>query len=331
MNERLRNRPTKWDTKAMRKRKRLSKTDIVALTKEYERRAKKEHREEVLFDMSEKYERSPRQIERYIQQGRKEIQAKERGKAPAVVIVGNEEARLKAAHNEVIRKAIELWITKQCPASFENLSTLKSGELDAWGIETKVVSSSQRQAVLHMASHPLYDSLRAHLVPPVVEENFWDKTFEMQEKVLGFVSEGVAALQTIEKTATEETSLSISADAWHSRPVIGLISAFTHTVFNRCLDIQDFTNWAYHAWGIVWPATGGVIITWVNEGIRLLKGMGYEPRITVTTGQVIGQSVILPRGLNERIACGNAAPTLPASIAFMLCFGNEDIKVGETI
>jgi hypothetical protein len=76
MNERLRNRPTKWDTKAMRKRKRLSKADIVALTKEYERRAKKEHREEVLFDMSEKYERSPRQLERYIQQGRQEIQAK---------------------------------------------------------------------------------------------------------------------------------------------------------------------------------------------------------------------------------------------------------------
>ena len=32
----------------------------------------------------------------------------------------------------------------------------------------------------------------------------------------------------------------------------------------------------------------------------------------------------------ERIAGGNAAPTLPASIAFMLCFGNEDIEVGET-
>jgi len=59
--------------------------------------------------------------------------------------------------------------------------------------------------------------------------------------------------------------------------------------------------------------------------------MGYEPRITVTTGQVIGQSVILPRGLNERITCGNVAPTLPASIAFMLCFGNEGIKVGENI
>ena len=55
--------------------------------------------------------------------------------------------------------------------------------------------------------------------------------------------------------------------------------------------------------------------------------MGYEPRITVTTWQVIGQSVILPRGLNEGIACGNAAPTLPASIAFVLCFGNEDIEL----
>jgi len=178
-----------------------------------------------------------------------------------------------------------------------------------------------------MASHPLYDSLRAHLVPPVVEESFWDKTFEIRDKVSGFLSKAAEALQTIEKTAAEETSLTINADAWHSRPVIGLTSAFTQTVFNRCLDIQDFTNWAYHAWGIVWPATGGVIVTWVNEGIRLLKGMGYDPRIAVTTWQVTGESVILPRGLNERIACGNAAPTLPASIAFMLCFGNEEIAI----
>ena len=39
--------------------------------------------------------------------------------------------------------------------------------------------------------------------------------------------------------------------------------------------------------------------------------------------------MILPRGLKERIAGGNAAPTLPASIAFMLCFGNEGIEAGE--
>ena len=59
----------------MRRRKRLSKRDIVALAKEYEKRIKKQGREEVFFDMSEKYERSTRQIERYIQQGRKEIRA----------------------------------------------------------------------------------------------------------------------------------------------------------------------------------------------------------------------------------------------------------------
>ena len=243
------------------------------------------------------------------------------------MIVGNEEARLKTAHNEDIRKAIELWITKQCPASFEDLSSLKSGKLDAWGIETRVIPGAQWQAMLTMASHPLYDSLRAHLVPPVVEESFWDKALEIRDKVLGFVSKAAEALQAIEKTAVEETGLTVGADAWHSEPVIGLTSAFTQTVFNRCLDIQDFTNWAYHAWGIVWPATGGAIITWVNEGIRLLKGMGYDPRIVVTTWQVMGQNVILPRGPNERIACGNAAPTLPASIAFMLCFGNEDIAI----
>ena len=31
--------------------------------------------------------------------------------------------------------------TKQCSGSFDGLATLKSGELDAWGIETKAVSS----------------------------------------------------------------------------------------------------------------------------------------------------------------------------------------------
>ena len=56
MSERLRNRPTKWDTKAMRRKRRLSKRDIILLTKEYEKRIKKEEREEVLHSLSEKYE-----------------------------------------------------------------------------------------------------------------------------------------------------------------------------------------------------------------------------------------------------------------------------------
>jgi len=97
----------------MRKRKRLSKRDIILLTKEYERRIKKEGREEVLYSLSEKYKRSIRQIERYIQQGRKEITTEEKGKLPSVVVIGNEKARLKAGHNEDIRKAIEFWISKQ--------------------------------------------------------------------------------------------------------------------------------------------------------------------------------------------------------------------------
>lgn len=311
----------------MRRKKRLSKRDIILLTKEYERRIKKEGREEVLYSLSEKYERSIRQIERYIQQGRKERTTREKGKAPSVMVIGNEKARLKAGHNEDIRKAIEFWISKQCPASFDELITLKSGELSAWGIKTKVVSDTQTQAMPTIASHPLYESLHAHLVSPVVEQNFWDKVFEIRDKALNFVKGGMEALETVEKTAIEETGLTASADSWHTEPVIGLTFAFSQTIFNQCMNIQDFTNWVYHAWGIVWPATGGVIITWLNEGIRLLKGMGYDPRIPVTTWQLTGQPVILPQGSNERIAYGDAAPTLPASIAFMLCFGNEEIVI----
>ena len=315
----------------MRRKKRISKRDIVALTKEYEKRVKKEDREKVLFSLSKKHKRSTRQIERYIQQGRKEIGTEEKGKVPPTVVVGNEKARLKAAHNEDIRKAIEVWIDKQCLASLEDLSSLKDGKLDAWGVKTKLVSSAQGQVMLTMASHPLYDSLRAHLVPLVVEESFWNKAFEIRDKALEFVKRGVEVFQAIERTAIQETGLAVTADVWQSEPVIGLTSAFTKTAFNRCLDIQDFTNWAYHAWAIVWPAIGGVIITWVNEGLRLLKGMGYDPRIALTTWQLTGQPVILPRGPNERIAYGNAALTGQVSIAFMLCFGSEEIAIAYNL
>jgi len=142
-----------------------------------------------------------------------------------------------------------------------------------------------------------------------------------------FTGHAVRCFERIVAEASLQTGLEVVADEWKRGPVIGLTSAFGETIFSQCMNIKDFTNWAYHAWAVLWPATGGIIITWLNEGIRLLKGMGYEPRITVTTWQLTGEPIVLPQGPEERIAYGNADLSCRVSVAFMLCFGNEEIAI----
>lgn len=312
----------------MRTKKRLSKKEIAALTKEYERRIKKDDREEVLYSLSKKYRRSTRQIERYIEKAKKERETKEKLSEPQVVTIRSEDTYLKAAHYEDIRQAIKLWIENQRRASPEELSGLWKGKLSAWGVEVESLPGTERRALLTMSSHALYESLGAHLMPPVVKEDFWGTVSKISTIALMLVDNSVKCFAQIAADATNQTGLPINADEWKNAPATGLTSAFTKTVFDQSMQIHSFTNWTYHAWAVLWPASGGLIITWVNEGTRLLRRMGYDPGVSLTTCYLtMVQPLLLPRSSTERVVYGNVDLHSPGSVGFLLCFGNEEIAL----
>ena len=71
MNEKIRSRLPKPDWKKILKR--ISKSDKVAIAKEYDKRLKKENRENILEHLALKWDRSTRRIEAYISEGRQII------------------------------------------------------------------------------------------------------------------------------------------------------------------------------------------------------------------------------------------------------------------
>jgi hypothetical protein len=328
MNAKLRRRPTKWESEAMMKKSRLSPKQILAINKEYERRVMKENREEVLDSLSQKYGRSARQIERYIQKVRKERELEERPTQPEAVTIQREDSRLKIAHYEDIREAIRFWIEKQHRVSAEELSDLWNGKLNAWGVEAKCLPGGERRAILTISTHALCESLQAHLSPPVVKEDFWNTVSKINDMALAFVNDSVKCFAEIASDASAQTGIAINADGWRNTPAAGLTLSFPKTVFDRSMDIHSFTNWAYHAWTVLWPVGGGLVITWLNEGVRLLKRMGYDPVVKSTTWYpTMEEPLLLPRSPTERVVYGNADLNSPGNVSFLLCFGSEQIAL----
>ena len=71
MNEKIRSRLPKPEWKKILKR--ITKSDKVAIAKEYDKRLKKESREDILEDLASKWDRSTRRIESHVSEGRQMI------------------------------------------------------------------------------------------------------------------------------------------------------------------------------------------------------------------------------------------------------------------
>jgi len=319
-------RPTRWETKKKRMARRISQRDKVAILKNFERATERgEYRDDILHRLSTKYDRSERQIERYIQQARTMVEGKQAEQITEVIVI-DDKPRALMVHFEAMREAINIWIEKQHSLSDQELSDLWKGKLDAWGVIAEVMNGqgSGRPA---MSNHALYEPLRSHLVPPVVSQDFWPKVSGMVGHAIGFLSGAVNIHGDLTKAALERSGFGITANTWQDEPVTGLTEGYVQTLYDYATGINSFRGWAHSFWAITWPATGGMIITWPNEGVRLLSGRGYDPFIRETYWILAGDPWLVPRHMGERVAYGNATLNSLCSVAFLLCFGTKVIAV----
>lgn len=308
--------------------KRITPWNEDAMLEAYERGlAKGKNKKELLSKLGKSYGRSERQIERYIQRARERREAKQQEQAVGVSVVIDDKPRLLLAHHEAIKEAIKLWIEKQRPASDEELLGFRRGKMEAWGITAEIRSDGGGKAEPAMGRNPLYEALRAHLVPPAGSQDFWDKAAMLVSLGLNFLTSAVNTYSELVKTAQERCGLDITREIWQQQPVMGLTQDFVQTVYERALGIGQSTIWAHSAWGVVWPNTGGLVITSVNEGMQLRLYNRYDASITETRWVLVGESLMLPTHSRERVAYGDADLNSPGMVAFLLCFGAKAIAL----
>jgi len=241
------------------------------------------------------------------------------------VLVTDDRHRALMLHSEAIKKAINTWVEKLRPPSDEELRDAWKGKLNGWGVITEVTADGHGSAAPTMGKHPLYDSLRHHLVPPVVEEGFWEKSSQVVDLALSFQSGATAIYSELSKAAEQRSGFGIITESWQAEPVTGLTTDFIQTLYEHALGITDFGSWTHSAWAALWPTTGGLIVTWPNEGVRLLQHFGLDPFIQETYWPLAGGPFMLPRHSKERIAYGDASLVSPCRVAFLLCFGTKVI------
>lgn len=320
-------RSAKWDSKKKRTSKRITQRDQAAILHAYEKAmGRGESRDDILLKLAQRYGKSERQIERYIQQARGR-EGKQEGQVNQVLVTTDDRSRALMLHSEAIKEAISVWTEKQHPPSDEELAGAWKGKLDAWGVTAEATVDGHGLARPIISGHPLYDSLRHHLVPPAVKEDFWPKVGELVDLGLGFLSGAVSARGELSKSAEHRSGFGIIAESWQTEPVTGITEDFIQTLYEHALGITNFRGWTHSIWGALWPMTGGLIVTWASEGVRLLRGLGYEPSIQETYWPLTGEPWMLPRHPRERIAYGDASLNSPGSIAFLLCFGTRVIAL----
>jgi hypothetical protein len=310
--------------------KRITQRDQVAILRVYEKEmANGGNRSDILLKLSEKYSKSERQIERYIQQARKERTSKREGRVSRVLVT-DDRHRALMLHFEAIRKAINIWVENQRPPSAEELRDAWKGKLNAWGVTAEVTAGGHGSAEPTMEKHPLYDSLRHHLVPPLVKEDLWGKVGELIDLGLGFLSGATGIYSELLRVAEQRSSFDIIPENWQSEPATGITQDFVSTLYEHALGLTDCSGWTHSAWAALWPMTGGLIVTWVNEGVRLLQYLGLDPFIQETYWPLTGGSFMLPRHPRERIAYGDASLDSTCRVAFLLCFGTQVIATASS-
>jgi len=319
----------KLDYKKARISKRVRQRDKAAILHAYEEAmAKGADRAETLERLSKKYDRGDRQIERYIQQARKEMKDTQEGEVGRVLVT-DDTHRALTLHFEAVRKTIGVWVEKLRPPSDEDLRDARQGKLNGWGVIAEVTANGHGSATPAMGKHLLFDSLQHHLVPPLVEEDFWDKSSQLVGLALSFLSGAAGIYRELSKAAEERSGLGIITASWQEGPVTGLTTDFIQTLYEHTLGITDFSGWTHSAWAALWPVTGGLIITWPNEGVRLLRRLGLDPIIEETHWPLTGGPFMLPRHSRERIAYGDARLDSPCRVAFLLCFGTTVIATAS--
>ena len=316
---------SKLDYEKTRMSKKVTRRDRAAMLSFYdEKMAKGDKRDDILLRLSAKYGKSERQIERYIQQARKERQEVQEGQVGRVLVT-DDRHRALTLHFEAVKKTMGVWVEKLRLPSDEELRDAWKGNLNGWGVIAKVTPDGHGSARPAMEKHLFYDSLQHHLVPPLVEEGFWNEVGELNSLVLSFLSGVVDIRKDLCQAAERQSGFGINSGAWEKEPVTGITGDFVQTLYEHALGLTDFSGWTHSTWAALWPMTGGLIITQTGEGLRLIQRRGLDPSIQETYWPLTGGSFMLPRHSRERIAYGDARLDSMFRVAFLLCFGMKVI------
>ena len=137
-------RSPKWDSAKAAETKRIRQRDKAVILRAYEKAMERgESRDDILLKLAQRYAKSERQIERYIQQARKEGEGK-REEQVSPVLVTDDMSRARMLHSEAIKEAISMWTEKQHPPSDEELAGAWKEKLNAWANALPTINAPGR-------------------------------------------------------------------------------------------------------------------------------------------------------------------------------------------
>jgi len=235
---------------------------------------------------------------------------------------------LEIRHYEDVRVAVRDWLTFMGeppplfnPAAMGELLYFGFGlmwQAEPDGIATKLVIENEG----------FYPLLSKHLVPPIVDVNFWSQVESLKQTGAELLIRGRRLGEQITKISETETGVGV-VKSWEHEPKEGITTQFMDTISKNALGVEQCTRYAYFEFAIAYLESG-IMVTQVGEGVRLLKGAGLDPTITTAYVSTAGAWVI-PQG-NQRLICDEAvglSQTVVRAIRFVLQLHGHPIAVGS--
>ena len=254
--------------------------------------------------------------------------SKQKRERDSLVIEAEGKHALEVRHYEDIRGAVRDWLAfiQEPPPLFNPAAMGKPMHFGfglTWqakpdGIATKLV----------IGKEGFYPLLNNHLVPPIVEADFWSHVESLKDTGTNFLVRGSQLGKQIAEVSQAETGLA-TVTSWRREPNVGITPEFGATISRSALRVEQCTSYAYFELAIVY-LEGGIMVTQVGEGVRLLQGAGLDPTLTTAYVSTAGAWVI-PQG-NQRLICDEAVgvnETAVRAIHFVLQLHGYVIAIGS--
>lgn len=253
---------------------------------------------------------------------------KQKRERDSLIIEAGEKHVLEAPHNEDVRGAIRDWLAfiKEPPPVFNPAAAgepMHFGFGLTWQAEPEGIAA--KLIIEKEGSYPL---LSSHLAPPIVAGDFWGQVESLRDTGTNLLVRGSQLGKQIAKVSQAETDLA-TVTSWQRVPNVGITTEFGATISRNALRVEQCTSYAYFELAIIY-LEGGIMITQVGEGMRLLQGAGLDPTLTTAYVSTAGAWVI-PQA-NQRLICDEAVGVSEAAVRaihFVLHLHGYVIAIGS--
>jgi len=232
-------------------------------------------------------------------------------------------------HYEDVRTAIRNWLVLiQGPRpSLFNPAALGEPTHFGFGL-TWCMGPAGIAAKLSVENAEFFPLLSSHLAPPIVEADFWGQVEGLKDTGTNYLVRGSQLGEQITEVSQAETGLT-TVTSWRCEPNMGITTEFGATISRSALGVEQCTSYAYFELAIVY-LDSGIMVTQVDEGVRLLQGAGLDPTLTTAYVSTAGAWVI-PQG-NQRLICDGAVEAnkpVVRAIHFVLQLHGYVIAIGS--